>query len=279
MLPNFLIIGAQKSGTTWLAEQLIQHPDVFMPATEIHFFDKDYHYYRGVQWYEKHFSRVGNQKAVGEKTPDYLWANGQGVEGHMPDVHHHIYDLLPDVKLIVVLRNPVNRAISAVNHIIRSGRISPRYSADDLLIGKYQHLVAGHGVLAYGRYYEQIQAYLTLFCRQQLLVLIFEEDVLENPTNGLQKVCHFLQIDHDFPFVAQTEKKNAYRHSRQRLYVNFYLPFLRPFTRRLDKLFPIYAAKPNQATIATLYDYYQLSNQQLFAFLQREMPPSWQWQS
>ncbi|MCB8943686.1 MAG: sulfotransferase domain-containing protein [Ardenticatenaceae bacterium] len=278
MLPNFLIIGAQKSGTTWLAEQLGQHPDVFMATGEVHFFDKDYHYHKGVQWYEQHFVAANKQKAVGEKTPDYLWANGQGVEGHLADVHCHIHDLLPDVKLIVVLRNPVNRAISAVNHIIRSGRVSPRCGIDDLLMGQYKHLVAGHGVLEYGRYHEQLQAYLKLFGREQLLVLIFEEDVTANPSKGLQKVCRFLGIDPDFPFVSQAEKKNANTHSRVRLYLNYYLPVLRSFTRPLDKIFPAHHNRPTKATVLALQNYYQLPNQQLFDFLQRDTPISWQYQ-
>ena len=276
MLPNFLIIGAQKSGTTWLAEQLRQHPEVFMPAAEIHFFDKAYHYRQGPRWYEQHFSAANNHKAVGEKTPDYLWANGQGVEGHLPEVHHHIHRLLPHVRLIVVLRNPVSRALSAINHLMRTGRLAPRYHADDLLGGAYQHLIAGHGVLEYGLYYDQLQAYLSLFDGDQLLVLIFEEDVVENPVHGLRKVCHFLHIDPDCPFVAQAEKKNASRHSRQRLYVNYYVPLLRPFTRPLDTLFAAHVVKIQPATVEKLYTYYAMPNQQLFAFLQREMPLSWQ---
>lgn len=276
VLPNFLIIGAQKAGTTWLANQLRQHPDVFMCPNEIHFFDKSYNYEKGASWYTEHFRGAKSQKAVGEKTPDYLWANGEGVEGHLSTVHCHIHELLPDVRLIVVLRNPVNRAVSAVNHIIGSGRVPPQYSADQLLVGRYKHLVQGHGVLAYGRYHEQIQAFLTLFKREQLLVLIFEEDVIESPAQGLQKVCRFLEIDPNFSFAAQTEKKNAYAYSWLRLYTNYYLPFLRSLTRPLDWFLPSHKTQPGPNTLAQLVDYYQKPNQELFAFLEREMPASWQ---
>ena len=78
MLPNLLIIGAQKCGTTWLARMLGQHPDVFMAEEEIHFFDRAHNFARGTAWYESHFAAAAGQSAVGEKTPDYLWAEGRG---------------------------------------------------------------------------------------------------------------------------------------------------------------------------------------------------------
>lgn len=160
VLPNFLIIGAQKAGTSWLAGKLRQHPDVYMPEYEIHYFDKDLHFAKGIAWYESHFSRVGKETAIGEKTPDYLWANGIGVEGHLPDVHRNIFEALPQANLIVSLRNPAERVISVVNHIMGSGRISPFHKIDDLLTGERKHLVEGHVVIDYGRYYRQLEAYL-----------------------------------------------------------------------------------------------------------------------
>lgn len=120
-LPNFLIIGAQKAGTSWLAYQLEKHPEIYLPKKEIHYFDKGFNYQKGLSWYEKQFDEVTEQKAIGEKTPEYLWANGEGWEDHQSDVHQKIFQTLPEAKLIVTLRNPVDRAISAINHIIRSG--------------------------------------------------------------------------------------------------------------------------------------------------------------
>lgn len=77
MLPNFLIIGAPRSGTTWIQENIKHHPEIFMPEQkEIHFFDRNYA--MGIEYYEKYFSAYDGQKAIGEATPDYL---------HLPDIH------------------------------------------------------------------------------------------------------------------------------------------------------------------------------------------------
>jgi len=102
-LPNVLIIGAQKSGTSWFARLLSQHPDIYFYESEIHFFDKTYNYRKGIEWYKGHFNNAPATKWIGEKTPDYLWANGLGEEGHAQDVHKRIFRHLPDVKLIVKL--------------------------------------------------------------------------------------------------------------------------------------------------------------------------------
>ncbi|MCI5147305.1 MAG: sulfotransferase, partial [Candidatus Electrothrix sp. AR3] len=104
-LPNFLVIGAQKSGTTSLFHYICQHPQVFEnKSKEIHFFDHNYHC--GANWYRSHFPLAGKlmrNRCLGEATPYYL------CHPHAPS---HIFDLLPRVKIIAILRDPVERAIS-----------------------------------------------------------------------------------------------------------------------------------------------------------------------
>lgn len=275
MLPNFLIIGAQKAGTSWLAAHLEQHSDVYVYPQEIHFFDKDFNFSKGITWYEKHFTGVGKQIAIGEKTPDYLWANGHGVEGHLPDVHLHICRYLPKARFIISLRNPVERAISAANHILRTGRVSPQHSIDELLIGGQQHLLAGHGVLEYGDYWRQLEAYFTLFDANQFMILIFEEDIVQNPHMGLQKACLHLGIDPAFSFMLVDEKENAYRYSRPRLLLNYYFPFLRFLTKPIDWVFPARKARPQPVTLAALYARYAEGNQKLENLLGRKLPAAW----
>ena len=115
MLPNFLICGASKSGTTTLQEVLCTHPDIFMPkkkranGREIHFFNNDKNFAKGIEWYEKQFEGWNGEKAIGEKTPSYLCT---------PCVPERIHRFLPDVKLIFILRHPVdtyNQSISFLN--------------------------------------------------------------------------------------------------------------------------------------------------------------------
>jgi hypothetical protein len=275
-LPNFLIIGAQKSGTTWLAKNLRQHPDIFVAPHEIHFFDKGRNFSKGVSWYEGHFARAKDERAVGEKTPDYLWANGQGVEGHLPDVHRNIYDTLPEAKLIAVLRNPVERAISAVNHIIRSGRVSPLYlyNIDDLLLGNKRDLIEGHGVIDYGRYYRQIKAYQEFFDAAQMLILIFEEDVIQEPASGLRKACAFLGVDPSFQFRDRGRRRNI-GSSKVGLILGHYLPFLRLPFRLVDRYLPATKARPSESVVQRLYRIYEEENGKLFDLVGRR-PVSWQ---
>jgi len=280
VLPDFIIIGVQKSGTSWLSKMLGQHPDVYLPAGEVHYFDKSYNFEKGVEWYRHHFSESESGQTIGEKTPDYIWANGDGVEGHLPDVHRNLYDLLPDARLIVTFRNPVQRAISAVKHIVRSGRVSPRHSLDDLLIGSAQNLVSGHGVIEYGYYQKHLDAYLDLFRREQILVLIFEQDIVASPNEGIRKVCSFLDLSVNIP-DRRDEKVNAHRASLLEMYARYYTPRLSRAGYRLRvwqglrKVFPPGLNAPRPETVDALYAHYRSHNQQLQDLLGRDLPASW----
>lgn len=267
--PNFLIIGAQKSGSSWLARHLRNHPDVFMPRGEIHFFDKEFNFARGRDWYESHFSGASTERAIGEKTPDYLWANGLGAEGHLPDVHRNLHSYYPTARLIVVMRNPVRRAVSAVNHVIRTGRCSPLHSIDELLIGNKRHLIDAHGVIQKGRYYQQIQAYLELFRRDQFLFLLFEEDVVKTPHETLAQVCRFLGVDPGFNFGAVNQAINEFNRSMAGLAVTYYFKKAEPLARFLDRHLPQEKKKPKFETIARLHDLFAEENEKLFTLLGR----------
>ena len=111
MLPNFLIIGAARAGTTTIYNHLKDHPDVYLPAQkrpEPHFFLKESEYARGISYYEERFfSARRDERAVGEASTSYLF--GQ-------QVPKRIRAALPGVKLICVLRNPVERAFSSPDH-------------------------------------------------------------------------------------------------------------------------------------------------------------------
>jgi len=74
--PNYLVIGAQRCGTTWLAETLGQHPDIYVPRPkEIHFFNHSENYAKGIDWYRSRFPGYEGQRAVGEFTPNYFWVS------------------------------------------------------------------------------------------------------------------------------------------------------------------------------------------------------------
>jgi hypothetical protein len=120
-LPDFIIIGTQRGGTTSLFNYLIEHPNIMPPfIKETHFFD--YHYQKGVNWYRAFFPSSAYSKyqertqqsefVTGEATPNYLF---------YPHAPKRIKATCPSVKLIVVLRNPIDRAYSHYHHEVRLG--------------------------------------------------------------------------------------------------------------------------------------------------------------
>ena len=182
MLPNFLIVGAQKAATTWLSTCLGEHPDVFIPKEEeIYFFNHEFD--KGLEWYESHFDAWDGQAAVGEATPGYI--------SH-PDAPGRIRFVLGDVKLIASLRHPVDRAYSAFWHHVRNGRISPK--AD------FYTLFRQNGPLeirSRGYYFAQLCHYLKHFPNENLLVLIYEE-IFGNNQQAIVNCFEFLGVDSRF---------------------------------------------------------------------------------
>ncbi|NEO03327.1 MAG: sulfotransferase domain-containing protein, partial [Moorea sp. SIO3I7] len=112
----------------------------------------------------------------------------------------------PEAKLIIVLRNPVERAIAAVNHFIKNGVIFVNDDLDELLVGDQQSLVERYGIIDMGRYYRQLQAYYDYFDPKQMLILVFEEDIAQNSDDSLKKVCEFLDIDSSLILVKSIRK-------------------------------------------------------------------------
>jgi hypothetical protein len=178
-LPSALIIGAQRSGTTSLFNYLADHPDVLPPlGKEIHYFDL--HFARGVRWYRGRFPfshRLRRPALTIDASPYYLLH---------PLAPERAARLLPDVKLVAVLRNPVERALSHYQHEVRDGRESlPFAEAIDLesarLAGEEERLRLEPGYYSYnhhrysytrrGLYLEQLRRWARHFPRSRLLVL------------------------------------------------------------------------------------------------------------
>lgn len=201
MLPNFLIIGAEKAATTWLYDQLRRHPDIFMPRVkEIHFFNRrnsrlqlrrNYEQH-DASWYRYFFRRRSGESAIGEATPMYL------CDEVAPErIRHH----LPDVKLIASLRYPVDRAYSHYWDARGKGHTDKSF---EQIVGERDPRFIERGC-----YDEQLRRYLSLFDRRKLLILIHEE-LFSHPVRSLNRVCSFLDVDDTF-FQDQswiTEKVN-----------------------------------------------------------------------
>ncbi|CAK8724919.1 hypothetical protein KKHLCK_15360 [Candidatus Electrothrix laxa] len=203
-LPNFLVIGAQKAGTTSLFHYICQHPDVFVnKSKEIHFFDRYCDF--GTYWYRSHFPLLGNflpNCRIGEATPYYF------CHPHAPCC---IFELLPTAKLIVILRDPVERAISHYFHEVKKGReklpiLEALQREEERCAAEWQNMVDDmsytsrtHQSFSYkqrGIYIEQLRRYWRFFPQQQVLVLESNSLFIE-PHVVLQQVFQFLEIDPD----------------------------------------------------------------------------------
>ena len=197
-LPDFLIIGTQKGGTTSLHTYLSGHPDL-SPSTgkkELHYFDRQRD--GGLDWYRSHFQRrlpLAKLPLAYETTPRYLFH---------PEAAARIAHVLPDVRMIAVLRNPVNRAVSAYRMEVARGReglpMLEAFLAEDDRIGP--HLLsrdfdrAGIWDFAYkmrGHYAEQLERFYAHFDREQILVLR-SEDMFRDPVALGVRITHFLGV-------------------------------------------------------------------------------------
>lgn len=198
-LPDFLIIGAMKSGTSTLRANLDAHPDVFC-AREQHFFNL--HYGKGTDWYRAKFAGAGDVRLIGEKCPEYL---------HNPVAVDRMASLLPDARLIVLLRDPVERAYSHYWQERRIGKETLEFA--DAVAAEPRRIAEGATRFSYidrGRYLAQLERICQRYPRDALLVLVFEE-LREAPSKVFGAACRFLGIDDTFLPPAVDEVRNPYR--------------------------------------------------------------------
>src|SRR5439155_23780937 len=181
---NFLVIGAMKAGTTSLYEYLRVHPQVFMACPkELDFFAEVKNWGRGCAWYEDRFASAGAALALGEASPSY--AN----DPNHPGVPQRIAELVPDVRLVYLVRHPVDRIESHFRHRARyEHELRPADEAVFQDLSRY---------LSPSLYGHQIRCYLEWFPREQLLV-VRSEDLLHCRRRTLRRVFQFLGVDSDY---------------------------------------------------------------------------------
>ena len=241
--PDFILIGTQKSGTTSLISVMKQHPEIHVPTVnwngvdmnEIHFFSSWRYSNLGAKWYRSLFYHP-SKKISGEKTPEYLSRLG---------CHEKMHSVVPNAKLLITLRNPVERAWSALRHLRRegSGWGNPLLKQGDAREA-HDRLVTSlieDEVVTRGCYWKEIENLLKYYPKEQLLILIHEE-TLKNPTEARRKIFSFLGVEDldkiSFPHSNKGEKSQEER---------------------------------SPESIQALYDYYQPHNEALFNFIGKKI--------
>ena len=192
MKPHFLVVGAAKAGTTWLHYCLDAHPKIFVPkAKELHFFSYPYVYQRGKDWYESFFHSASSESVLGEVCPSYI---------SFPNVAERIYKYNPNMKLIFVLRDPVQRAYSHYCMGMKIGRVS---------LDINQNLSNDSPYVQLGLYYQQITRFKKVFPSEQIKIIIFD-DIKVCPHQTLTEIYTFLQVNKDFvPTQTVLNPKNV----------------------------------------------------------------------
>jgi hypothetical protein len=238
-LPDFLILGAQKAGTTALYAYLRWHPALTGPAwKEVSYFDR--HYRRGARWYRGHFPLRPGDRVVGEASPGYLFH---------PLAPSRVKATVPEARLIALLRDPVDRALSHYHHEVALGRepltfeqaieAEPeRTRGEEERLSRepdyFSHTWWDYTYLARGRYAEQLERWLAVFPREQLLVLASDELAAE-PGQTFARVLEFLGAPgHDlesYPRVYEQSYGEMQPDTRRRLAEYFAEP-----NRRLYEL-------------------------------------------
>lgn len=204
--PNFLVVGAAKSGTTSLYGYLKQHWDIYLPEVkESRYFsnvkDKNINPFlnrkhativNASEEYYKLFNGVNKHTAIGEVSPDYLYY-------YKHSIKNIINELGNEVKILMILRNPVQRSYSNYLHIIRDGY--DEYSLVQLIEKEKgwinNNIWWGFYIIDPGYYFKQVSAYLKNF--NQVKIIIFEKYIQE-PQSALKDICRFLNVDDNFNF-------------------------------------------------------------------------------
>jgi hypothetical protein len=197
--PNFLIVGTARSGTTSFYSWLKQHPEVFMPETkEPSYFVHDY----GISDWENYLSLFEpgrGKKAIGEASVAYLWA---------PESPDWIHKMLGKVKIVILLREPVGRALSLYSWMVMQGyewlgtferalaEEEKRFANESFRLNNPEYFWS-YIYFRNGLYAEQVRRYLDTFGREFVRIYLFDE-IISSPAAAYRDVCDFLGVSNGF---------------------------------------------------------------------------------
>ena len=195
-LPDFIIIGAMKSATTTLHEQLAQQSGLFMSRPkEPNFFSDDANYARGIEWYASFFAGAGDDLLLGESSTHYT---------KLPTHPHTVERMaraLPRVKLIYVMRHPIDRLTSHYLHEITVGQIS---------VGLEEAVQQHPELVDYGRYSMQLEPYLRVYGPESILPVFFDR-LVDQPDLEIERLGQFLGVSEPLCWDHRLKAQNVGR--------------------------------------------------------------------
>jgi len=205
---DFLVLGAQKAGTTTLHSWLERSPAVALPWTkETHFFRDEDKFSRGVDWYSKQFKSINYQSdVIGEIDPDYMY---------FPECAERIKSLTTTPKLIIVLRDPLSRARSHYQMSLRRAYerlsfVDALFAEKDRLRAKERFSLIHHSYIDRGLYSRQIERIYEVFPSSKILVLLFD-DIFSSQFDAnlsLKRLCEFIGVNHNGLSIDVSVQKN-----------------------------------------------------------------------
>ena len=294
MIPEFFVIGAQKAGSTYLLECLNEHPRIFMPPYEVRFFEDPEYDSSRMQDFEQHFEGAKANQVIGVKRPNILGR---------PECPARLAEHMPHGKLIVILREPIQRALSAYFHYMKTGLL-PVKPLDQGMRAVIDGTVPGYPraseVLTFGLYAESLARFDKYYPSGQIYITLLDE-IRNNPAAELEQLYRFLGVDSEYQprAIGGRPMASPYSLTRLRLWnaidgacrrwnadrTNFVRrsgPFWTPLVKlnqALDKqvwerLFTAKRPSPQQSLQSELADFYR---QDLQALEQRlgSLPDSW----
>jgi hypothetical protein len=205
-MPDFVVAGFPKAGTTTLAAHLMAHPGVWIPPQkELEFFDVQYA--RGLDWYEAQLAAAPATAVVGEASPAYL-VRGEAVE--------RMARTLPHAKVIAIVRNPVDRAFS--HYRFREAWEPQSESFETAVHSEMAGDPTSVGLLSWGRYVEHLEALSLLVDRTRIQVVLLD-DLVADPAGVLAQLFRFLDVDEQahMPHTADVQNR-AFRFRSVRLW-------------------------------------------------------------
>lgn len=203
---DFIGIGVQKGASTWVFDVLQDHPEVSMSfPKELDFFSLDENFQKGEDWYHSFFDQQGSgdQKKLGEISPSYF---------HSEDAPKRVHKYNPKMKIIVTLRDPVERAYSNHLHVIRrdiSNYGDVKDKTFESALQKFTEMSGGNPqYLNQSRYYTHLKKWYDLFSKENIIVLI-KEDIEKDPSKEASRLYDFLEIDGRHESMSLNKRSNV----------------------------------------------------------------------